>query len=594
MGDYNSALEQYHKALRINKSLQNKRSMVKNMSNIANVHINLGEYRSALDLFSKTIPIRKKLEDRKGEGNDYGNLGIIYDYFEEYQTALNYYQMALDIHREIGYKEGEAYQCGRLGSLHLKAGKYARATQMYQKAYELHHEMGHARGEAYWLESLGSVYANVDDYDRSLDYYDLALEKHRDIGNKSGEAACLGQLGYTYIDLKNYEAAAQCFLSASDLYSSLGEKRGECISQSNMAQLYYETNKPDSGLQYCKKARQLIDRMNMPGLLAWVQLQLGDLYRSNGELVNAAKAYELGLTITEGLHLPEIRWQTYYGKARIWELQNDKENAYYAYRAAINTIEEIRGHAVIQEMKAGIMHDRFEAYESIILLLAEMGRPEEAFSYVERSRARNMLDILGNTKLKISKPASGTDTKKEQELRTKISDLQSFILDEAMQESSIERGVSGETYRHALSQAQEQYRRLLTDLKIKNPDYHAMIAIEPPSLSIIQANLDNNTAILEYFITEKELLIFTVTNTGLQLTRVPAGEKSIRGRILLFRGTAVHNIDKQKLDNNNWIKPLNGLYEILIEPVEQKGYLEDIRHLIIVPNGQMKSCGHFF
>jgi len=371
------------------------------------------------------------------------------------------------------------------------------------------------------------------------------------------------------------------------LQAELGEKRGECISLSNMAQLYYKTDRPDSGLYYCQKAREIVNTMNMPGLQAWIQLQLGDLYRVEAKLDLAAKAYDQGLTITEGLYLPEIRWPIHYGKGKIWQARKDNENAYYSYRAAINAIEEMRGYAVIEEMKSGLVHDRFDAYEAIILLLTDMGRTEEALSFVERSRARNMLDLHGNTKLRDSDPISVPETKKEHELRIRISDLHSLILEETTQEGISERGTSRETYRHALGQAQRQYQRLLSDLKIKNPDYHAMVAIDPPPLSTIQKMLDKQTAILEYFITDEELLIFTITNKQIRVTRVPAGESSIRGRILLFRGTATEDINKQKLSRLNWIKPLNGLYKILIEPVEQKGYLIDIRHLVIVPHGQL-------
>ncbi len=301
----------------------------------------------------------------------------------------------------------------------------------------------------------------------------------------------------------------------------------------------------------------------------------------------AAKAYDQGLTVTEGLHLPDIRWQLYYGKAKIFESQQENQNAYYAYRAAISTIEEMRGHAVIQEMKSGILHDRFDAYKSIISLLADIDRPEEAFSYMERSRARNMLDMLGNAKIKNVYPLSDEDVKNEQALRRKISNLQSVIFNETIQQNSGEREKYGNIYRHTLDQAQEKYGRLLTDVKMKNPDYHAMVAIEPTPISLIQADLDKQTAVLEYFIAEDELLIFTVTKNTLTLSRVPADEKSIRGRILLFRGTAIDDIDQQKLTSQDWIKPLRGLYQILIAPVEEKGLLEQITHLIIVPHRQL-------
>jgi CHAT domain-containing protein len=56
---------------------------------------------------------------------------------------------------------------------------------------------------------------------------------------------------------------------------------------------------------------------------------------------------------------------------------------------------------------------------------------------------------------------------------------------------------------------------------------------------------------------------------------------------MLFRGTAVDNIDQQQLASQDWIKPLNGLFQMLIAPLEEKKLLENISHLIIVPHDQL-------
>jgi len=97
--------------------------------------------------------------------------------------------------------------------------------------------------------------------------------------------------------------------------------------------------------------------------------------------------------------------------------------------------------------------------------------------------------------------------------------------------------------------------------------------------------LDSNTALLEYFVTPSATFIFVVTVDKVDVISVPQGYDNLRGKILLFRGTAVRKMDKEKLKEAHWVRPLQNLYEMLISPVQAAGLLSDKNHLVIVPQG---------
>ena len=282
---------------------------------------------------------------------------------------------------------------------------------------------------------------------------------------------------------------------------------------------------------------------------------------------------------------PELRWQLYFGQGQLWERQGDNERAYFSYRAAIATIEEIRGRARVSELKAGVIHNRFEVYEAIIALLLKMDRVEEAFQYVERARARNLLDLLGNGKIKSQDIKTRQQIEKEQALRSQISQLQRQIFKESESRQRNVRGAAITVYRKSLQKAQDEYQRLLLDLKIRNPEYAAMVDIEPLATSEIQQLLPPNAALLEYLLTEQNTLVFVLTRDGLQVVTAAEDRKKIRGKITLFLGTAVRYMNENKLKEEHWHAPLRGLYETLIEPVQKAGLLDGKTHLVIVPQG---------
>ncbi|UCF64644.1 MAG: CHAT domain-containing protein [bacterium] len=590
MGEYQQATTHYQYALALNQETENTRGIGKNLANLANVQINLGDYTRALQIYQQAIALRQELGDRKGEGNDLGNMGIIYLSLGDYAQARTYYQEALKIHRELGYREGEAYQLGRLAEMHFYQGEYATAIETYQQALAIHAEIGHVHGEAGWLEALGGVYLAVGDYQRSIETLELALEKHRSIGNRPGEANTLTKIGNHYLKAAENSRARDRFEKALNIYNDIGEKWGQCVNHSNLAYLYSLDDDAENAVSTWQKAWIMAGELGEIRLEAWIQLQLGDFYRMQEEQERSAKKYEQGLAILEELNDPELRWQLYFGQGQLWDSRGDEERAYYSYRAAINTIEEIRGKARISELKAGVVHNRFDAYESMIMLLLRMDRPEEAFQYLERSRSRNLLDMLGNGKIKAQDSRTHPQIEKEQQLRAQMTQLFRQITLEAEKEHPKQRGAALDSYRKTLRQIQNEYQRLLLDLKVRNPEYAAMVSVEPVNFSDIKNLLPEETVVLEYLVTENNTFIFVISSEGLKVLVSPEGRDKIRGRVTLFLGTAVRHVDREKLSEQYWVAPLQGLYDILIEPVEKDGYLKNKNQLIIVPQGLL----HYF
>jgi CHAT domain-containing protein len=92
-------------------------------------------------------------------------------------------------------------------------------------------------------------------------------------------------------------------------------------------------------------------------------------------------------------------------------------------------------------------------------------------------------------------------------------------------------------------------------------------------------------ALLEYFVTDDEIFIFVITNDRVGVVTVPESRENLFGRIGLFRGLAVQQMDETTLKEIYWQAPLNKLYQLLLASIETQGYLQDKKHLIIVPQG---------
>ena len=409
------------------------------------------------------------------------------------------------------------------------------------------------------------------------------MDLHINIDDLPGQAATLNSMGNMFLKMARVHHAKNYFDQALELHHHLGEQRAECLVLGNLGASYSLMEDSVLALTHWNKAIQIALNIGERRLQGWLHLQLGDFYRKHREPEGAARAYEQGLAITEGLEDPELRWQLYLGQGRLNEQRGDLERAYYSYRAAIDDIETIRSKASIEEFKSGIMHDRFEAYEAIVLTLLQMGRLEEAFEYSERARARSLLDRIGNTAIGNADVTNKKLIEKERMLRVKIKALRTLLSSGEKETAADERDSAERKYRESLHKIQSEYHNVLIDLKLQNPEYYSLVTIEPFPVKMIQPLLDEGCVLLEYFISDDQIIIFVLTEGEMHVATVPSGRKNLRGKIMLFLGTAAQNMDDEKIGETHWIKPLQALYKLLIEPVHQRGLLAGKKHLIIVP-----------
>jgi CHAT domain-containing protein len=85
--------------------------------------------------------------------------------------------------------------------------------------------------------------------------------------------------------------------------------------------------------------------------------------------------------------------------------------------------------------------------------------------------------------------------------------------------------------------------------------------------------------LLEYVVSEDAIAIFVLTRTSLRAKTVPVRAVDLRAKVELFRELVVGE------RTDAWRKPAESLRRLLIEPVEQAGWLDGITHLYVVPHG---------
>jgi len=101
-GDYNKALDWYHKSLKIMEQVGNQAGLAANYNNIGGIYHFKGDYDKALDWLQKDLKITERIGDQAGLATTYNNIGAIHKSKGAYKMALAYTEKALNIFVKLG------------------------------------------------------------------------------------------------------------------------------------------------------------------------------------------------------------------------------------------------------------------------------------------------------------------------------------------------------------------------------------------------------------------------------------------------------------------------------------------------------------
>jgi CHAT domain-containing protein len=248
-----------------------------------------------------------------------------------------------------------------------------------------------------------------------------------------------------------------------------------------------------------------------------------------------------------------------------------------AYRTLRRLIEETEENALgftsDESRRQYFFASRAPAYVELADMLVEDGRFAEALVVAERSKGRLLLDILREGKLLQYAALTAEEHEKEAALERRVSVLNRQSVVSPADELEVALPLR-EARRHL-----EEYRKELCE------KYPRLVQKAPPtalSLRDTSALLpDSSAAFVEYFVTEKRLVIFVVTRGAartLHVHVVPlAASRLERETDALTRALAENDLHFRSRSRR--------LYDLLLAPAAPE--LQHVKTIAIIPDGPL-------
>lgn len=365
------------------------------------------------------------------------------------------------------------------GNVYLDQGEPQKAIQEGTLAHKLLHEEGRDR-QSFYTSQL-------------INIYDILGVAYALSGNKADAQKIANSLQNVSITLMNgpekYSALARIYMALKEYDNALTAiKNPDAKVTGAITALYDQTFQEIPNLYILSKS----------------------LYET-GNIKEAKEGYGRILGHPQIEQIGGIYWIVLLDRAKIALAEGQKIAAEDMLKKAIDVIEKQRSSINSEAGRIGFVGDKQTAYAELTALLLADSRYAEAFAYVERAKARALVDLLASQKdINVH---SGLQTEQIKTTLAKLNKVEDNLSVVAQVEDKENQNKS-----RAIVLA------LKKDLQEKAPELAALVSVTTPTTAEIQSKIKDDETLLEYYYTGKEWYVFILTGKTIVAKKMPTGD----------------------------------------------------------------------
>lgn len=576
LGDYERSLEQYQRALRIYADIDFPRGKGDTLGNLGGVYLLLGYFGTAADYYHQALNISEELNSVAAMSQDHGNLGLAYTGLGQTDTALRHFDQALEMAEQAGLSQEQGIWLRGKANAQIMAGRYDLGLENHRAALEILTDVESQPLLLDTLHDLGELHLELGDPITAEQYFRRAMTTAESVGMPRAVSTNLLSLGDLQYRHQRFDAALDFYRQALDNSGHTGEKNLHISGLLGIARVRLDREQFEQAQQALDTALELSRETGALGAEAEALILRGDVLRIQHRNDAAIAAYDAAQLVADQVGDPDPLWRLEYGRGLSLAESGQKEAAVTSLLAAARRIEGVRSRLKEKRFRAGYIQDKHQVYIELVRLQLELGRTSDAFSTAERLRTWRYIEQSGyDVALELPEDRKKTGI----ELRERIRQLQRSLERERDQIVPDQRQLAIATFSRELLLAEQQYQAFLDDLESSGTIDSA--GLTPLSETEARARLGPREALLEYVVGKELIMVFVLTGNRLRAMSIPARQEDLHTRLDLLRDMLALRGDAL------WRKPAASLSDTLIRPILEKGWIDNVKHIYLVPHGML-------
>jgi len=400
----------------------------------SNIEIAIAGFEVLAKFFPRNVFPVRWAESQNALGTSYAQR-IRGDRSENRKLAISFYNAALQVATREAFPRYWAITQHNLGGTYHEAGQLSEAIAAYQAALEVRTREAFPEYWADTQDNLGSAYTELEQFSEATAAYQAALE------------------------VRTREAFPEYWAQI----------------QNNLGRVYREAGQSEQAIQCLQAALEVRTREAFPEAWAMIRYNLATAYSDLGQVDEAIAYFRSSLEIFQPTAFPIRRLQAGRDFGKTAFNAGKWEEAIEGYKAAIEAVETSCSWASSNQRRQEILEEAMDVYTQIVQACFNNHQPELAIEYVERSKARNLVQLFADS--------DGTlQPKGDQirpETRQRLERLKEQIVDKQKQLDNLgeDVGLKANTLRSSLSDG------ILEALEMsESSDTQSTVNLTPPTL----------------------------------------------------------------------------------------------------------------
>lgn len=545
-------------------------------------HATRGEYETALRYTRFQQAVAERIGDQAGVASAWLNTAIVRNHLDEPETALEPAHKALDLFESLGLKRGVATAQETLSSTYRALGNHRRAFDFAQKSLRLSEEENRRKAIMMALSELAIIYGQQNNGEQALAHLERAFAIAQELGDTFMIASLRYDMGIQYNRLGNEERALEAYQELLKQMDALGDKGGAAMVRDQIGRILAEVGRYDEALKYHREAVAGLESTNKKRGLAVALRALSSAYLLQQNYSEALLVSERAVSLARHT---ERKVDVFAALNDLGYSQlglNRLDEAKQTFTEAVSIAENLR------TLAAGGVEERqryFElgmtAHHGLLSVLVKQNQPEAALILAEQARARALLDMLQQGRVRVQKTMTAKEQEEERQLKSQLTQLNKLLARVAQSEKDAAR--AGEI-ENQLEKARLNYEAFQNALYTAHPELKTQRGEAPIINAQELAELlpDASSVLLEYVVTDKQTYLFAITRPAakaeIQVYTLPITRAELAKQIEGFR---------QQLATRDlgFRASARKLYEFFLKPAQAQ--LRGKTNVVIAPDSNL-------
>jgi len=216
-----SSIKYGYKGIDLLKSIDNKRLLAQQFSDMGTVFLLKGEMYKSKDFYLESLKIREILNDTIGSAKILGNLAGLYQRQQKLDTAMMYSVKAMKILEEKGAKNNASRIKSNVASMYIDLKAYDKALEYLKEILEYQTSIEDNFFRANTLSNMGNVFLFKFDTLQAIKHYELAINFSNKSKNSQAKSAALSNLGNIFSAKNNSQKAISYFNQSLEIREKL-------------------------------------------------------------------------------------------------------------------------------------------------------------------------------------------------------------------------------------------------------------------------------------------------------------------------------------------------------------------------------------